>query len=462
MELVDTVKATVTEQLPPDPCSNSPIEVTGVALGYRVYSDGTMTTGIAPSREPYVGQQLEFLAFVRVNGQEGQWYSHRDVASAELGAFTWIGNYAAQPGATDTVIRAPDEIRRAVTVQWRRFENIVRVQQGHYYTKIVNGVERRLLGGQERWYGLRHQASADYTGWRRLSVVTEGTRWWGAHVDWNRLRAQPNSNQSVEQVVFLCPSNRRENLAVYATHADPGENIVQLGTGATQTVWTESGWNGRISGRSRYADIQFDLNDPYFNGATDRQQAMLAQGALQARILEWASSFLETPYAWGGQTYGGRQSKGAGNSVGVLDATHIPDHYTCSYESHRIDYNTTLGQSRNFAGRAGHGIDCNGLVTEAAASAGVSGFTGDGPSANALRTINLARDVSPLFLAPGDFLATSGHTAYYRGNRFVDPAGVLTRADTIEADPGRPGQVRERTREDTFVRRAQKRRWIAQ
>lgn len=127
------------------------------------------------------------------------------------------------------------------------------------------------------------------------------------------------------------------------------------------------GWMGKISPRLRWQQtVRFDPEDPFFANYTDgeaRQRAMERQEEFQALLMEWAHSFLGVPYAWGGQTYGGRQSKSSGNFTCSADID--PDPKRVKW--HRIDVVSQIGSSLL---HCGYGIDCSGFVVEVALLSG--------------------------------------------------------------------------------------------
>jgi cell wall-associated NlpC family hydrolase len=85
---------------------------------------------------------------------------------------------------------------------------------------------------------------------------------------------------------------------------------------------------------------------------------MTRQAEFHARLMEWASSFLNTPYAWGGQTRGGFQSRSPSDFTCSADLNPDPR----KRESHKTDRVSKIGSS--LYGGYGYGIDCSGFVGE--------------------------------------------------------------------------------------------------
>jgi hypothetical protein len=175
-----------------------------------------------------------------------------------------------------------------------------------------------------------------------------------------------------------------------------------------QTLWLPNPWYGRIAARQRWeaSSITFDPDDPFFDAYPDRQEAMNRQAQFHARLMEWASSFLNTPYAWGGQTRGGFQSRS-------------PSDFTCSADLdpnsniqwwHKTDRVSRIGSSLNLYFGYGYGIDCSGFLGEVAY---IAGKTISDMGASTMRKTPLAKDITNWkFVRPGDFLAHPKHVVY--------------------------------------------------
>jgi len=282
-----------------------------------------------------------------------------------------------------------------------------------------------------------------------------GTSWWGAKVEWWAQENGRNGNAVRCRMAFLYPTNQRG-----------GRHLVRLDRldfnrgYNNQLIWTPNPWEvrgrnsndirdvsfgGRISVRRRWVtEITFDENDPFFANYPDRQAAMERQANLHRRILEWAYSFLNVPYSWDGRSYGGQQSVNDGE-------------YTCTNRS-----------GCNRVGRI-RGIDCSEFVSVAAQFGGRTGILPH--NTGGLASTNLAKDLSWVYVRPGDFAVLSGvHVVYAIGRAVMRDATVI-RLPTIEAGGDIPvpgvntrGIVREweRTEDDrTPIRKYLPRRWIA-
>ena len=152
-------------------------------------------------------------------------------------------------------------------------------------------------------------------------------------------------------------------------------------------------------------------------------------------ITHFATGFINTPYGWGGQTYGGQQSRTA------------TDFTRGSGNAYTDKNGAKLGDSRRVSS---YGIDCSGFVCEAAYLAGITGISSAwGYTASDLMSASQAVDVDSFnYLRPGDFVPWSKHVAY------VARAPILTDGDTnnsttlftLEAQPDSLGNELGRTR----------------
>lgn len=250
----------------------------------------------------------------------------------------------------------PDDARDArspnPSVQWRQFTDVVRRQADH------SGSNR-----QERWYGMNGPTTAG-NGFTHRRQVPEGTTWWGAKVEWNWQQNGADGNADVHRMAYLHPTDRRNghqrirlgdgdlekhpenntwverSRAANAPNDRTAFNWVQVGPGGDtrQKLWLPDPshkptgnepivWKGRISGRLRWPAVTFADDDPFFNAYAESERAARrqAQGNFQTAIMEWSHSFLNVPYAWGGQTYGGRQSAAAGDFTCTQDTDPASD-----------------------------------------------------------------------------------------------------------------------------------------
>jgi cell wall-associated NlpC family hydrolase len=201
--------------------------------------------------------------------------------------------------------------------------------------------------------------------------------------------------------------------------------------------------------------------------------------------MEWASSFLNTPYAWGGQTRGGFQSRS-------------PSDFTCSAdlnpntpkrESHKTDRVSKIGSSLYLYGGYGYGIDCSGFVGETCYIATNGRVPPDDLGTSVLKiwdkTSNSPREsvfvgsiliakrvayhnanapqhhyVGVSYIRPGDFIAFRDHVVY-AVSKWNHSARQIR---VIEAYPGRKevgGKVLVQTRSaESLGPRWVARRWV--
>jgi hypothetical protein len=90
---------------------------------------------------------------------------------------------------------------------------------------------------------------------------------------------------------------------------------------------------------------------------------------LRRKLVEWAASFLNVPYEWGGHWYGGRADNAVQHSDGRMYVLGRRPYQRMYYPGHH-DYD-------------GYGVDCSGLVCAAARLAGYSNFQSRGWRRNA-------------------------------------------------------------------------------
>ncbi len=253
-------------------------------------------------------------------------------------------------------------------------------------------------------------------------------------------------------------------------------NWVQIGPGGDtrQKLWlpdpshepepTENEpivWKGRISGRPRWPAVTFADDDAFFNQYPEPERAARrrTQGDFQKRVMERAHSFLNVPYSWGGQTYGGRQSADSEKFTCTKDID--PSENRTKW--HRVDVVNTIGSSSS---GSGYGIDCSGFVGEVAHQEQLG--NGDmGASGMRNTSSDLARTITNWqHLRAGDFMASKGHVVYAEIAAFNPATGNLDWVNAIEADPrvvdNERGRVRHRKWNaneliDIYIPR----RWIA-
>ncbi len=115
---------------------------------------------------------------------------------------------------------------------------------------------------------------------------------------------------------------------------------------------------------------------------------------LRRKLVEWASSFVNVPYEWGGHWYGGR----ADNDVQFVGA-----YMNVRGQNRRIYYPGSVGYQ-------GYGVDCSGLVSAAARLAGYSDFqTSDWRrSASELADDEVSDPVSIHRIQPGHIIVQPG------------------------------------------------------
>jgi cell wall-associated NlpC family hydrolase len=475
-------------------------EVTGVVLGFRLFEDAQMERPAERTHETYADYYVLFRTFLRVNrhGQGARWYSSDSVTAEQMTRYDWIGQWAPN-GLPQEADRLPDDARSEgslnPSVQWRQFADVVRCQADH------PGSDR-----QERWYGMNGPTTAG-NGFTYSRQVPKGTTWWGGKVEWNWQQNGADGNTVVHRMVYLLPTDRRNghqrirlgdgDLEEHpenntweersrATNApNTAFNWVQVGPGGgtRQKLWLPDPsheptpnepivWKGRISGRLRWTAVTFADDDPFFNQYPEPERAARrqAQGDFQKRIMERAHSFLNVPYSWGGQTYGGRQSADSEKFTCTKDTDPRPD--ITSW--HRVDVVHTIGSSSS---GSGYGIDCSGFVGEVAHREQLG--NGD-MGASTMRSTSLAWPPAqydnegrllPIgmdwrYLRAGDFMASGGHVVYVETAAFNPTTGNLDWVNAIEADPrvvdNERGRVRHREWNaneliDIYIPR----RWIA-
>ncbi len=469
--------------------------VTGIALGFDATNPGGSVATVENSRRLAVGITIGFRAFLRIKTMtkpgtyQIKWYSNEKIS--DLSKYAWIG-----AGGIEGAASFPADVRKIAdswkaagslhpVITWREFEN--RTIQQH--------------PGKYRWYGMV-PLSGGGSGFKFERLLTQGTHWWGARVSWRGVWRGANGAAETKTLNYDLPTDRAGGVHLTAWENNNAEyqganlvsglnryNILNYLDGAQATkqhLWlpnpqvtapSVSGWTGRISGMPIWAVVNFAAHDPMFPPPTplppsptqaqiDNHNAdVLAdiqkrtkQGEFQTDLVRNAYAFLNVPYSWGGQTFGGRQSA-TSTSYTLSDlANSIPDGI-CK-----------MGMSKT---RAGYGVDCNGFVTEVANLSGIWFSPGDGPSAGALKTNGVeVKDIR--HLREGDFIPYSGHVVYLISapSLLHDALGRVTgidKAQTIEAKPAEDNQsaqwnkVQEYSRGGKFLRdrNAVYRRWVA-
>jgi len=210
---------------------------------------------------------------------------------------------------------------------------------------------------------------------------------------------------------------------------------------------------------------------------------MNRQAEFHARLMEWASSFLNTPYAWGGQTRGGFQSRS-------------PSDFTCSADLdpnpniqwwHKTDRVSRIGSSLNLYFGYGYGIDCSGFVGETCYIATNGRVPPIDLGTSVLMGWNRKKSVSPRenvfvgstliakrvayhnaddpqhhyvgvrYIRPGDFIVIPGHVVY----AVSEWDHEWLRIQVIEAFPGDGNKDRAKVLVQTRDTQSLKRRWVA-
>jgi len=431
------------------------IGISGYALGFTVYNGQQLVENETDRLFPYVGWQVCFYAFIKVQWLVGNsflevWYSDEAFTPEQLSRFfTWIDPF--DDFTIPAVESLPPNLRQLLDlkVNWRRFESLVRTQEKH-------------STGIERWYGmdkiidLPPNSALKYS-WR---INAPGVYHWGWEVSWRMQQNGVNGNAIRHRIVYLYPTDRADGHHLIRTGENPNEEYFPTGTGwvkrvgderlnlvnvgkklrVSQRLWLPNPWKGRICARERWSsEIVFAADDPFFDNYPNKQIAMKQQAAFHARLLELAFSFLGVPYAWGGQTYGGLQSR-------------TNEDFTCSFvdngRSHRIDRVSRIGSS--FTGY-GYGIDCSGFVGEVAFRVGIPikdmsasmmqswPKNADKPAeylvndkgqriARLIAYYDGKQWVGLEYVRPGDFAATKGHVVY------ILSVNSPTQLQTIEAN----------------------------
>jgi len=210
-------------------------EVTGVALGFRLFEDAQMEHPAARNHEPYAGYQVLFRAFVRVNRhQQGErWYSSNPVNEAQLSQYIWIGHWPTDDSGRPQnveVQQIPNDARDALNliVEWRKFYNLVWIRDPIETGRRCYGMNRPDTG--DTWIGFIHSQE-----------VPEGTTWWGGKVVWNWQQNRENGRADVPRMAYLMPTDRRN-----------GHQLIRFGDGDLEqhpenNIWVDRSRNGNLA-----------------------------------------------------------------------------------------------------------------------------------------------------------------------------------------------------------------------
>lgn len=413
----------VKKAVPAFKSANNSITVDDFAIGYNMTDDANGVTPVANAalrRYPYTGSYTHFRAFVKITqaikGVNGtSWYSDALIPNATLDNFEWISEYRSgrMPRNVKKLARAwsgGNSNSLNLSVTWRQFSDEVIKQR---------------RPGIDRWYGFRAQTAASSWGYRWQ--VGLGVTWWGARFGYNK-RGQ--------RQVWQLPTDRKGQTAGaslsypyaqerQASFYDKPNFPLDPYFNGTHLWWPDPSGNDKAKWKGRIVG-QGVIHTPIFDSADTNAPA--GQGEFNAKIMHYAMGFINTPYGWGGQTYGGQQSRNGTD-------------FTRGEGSSHIDTNgLSLGDSRL---KSSYGIDCSGFVSEVAHLAGVTGIPGQGYTAGGLMTQGLSVDNFD-YLRQGDFVAWSAHTFYVWERPTGTGANIRVR--TLEAQPDVVGTELGRTR----------------
>ena len=300
--------------------ANNRPQITGMAFGYGVdqfSGSGQNTVPVTDHlqmRRPLANQHVTFRAFFRVTRRGvSKWYSENAMSSSEVQNLEWIGGdipsgYPAASLKLADAWKQPASL--GLRVRWRKFDNNIVDQQDEG-------------GGKYRWYGLKPQdedgTSVSDDGGLGLTWywnVDFGVNWWGVRVGYNKYTATPAGGGKLVPYLFQLPTDRRSKKFLFPT-TDTAKNTVSTGYGGRvqQKIWLPDpstvntktpGPSGRVTEWSGFIDgVGLPRQIRFADGDT---LGTPTQAAFNSKLLEQALSFLNTPYGWGGQDYGGRQS----------------------------------------------------------------------------------------------------------------------------------------------------------
>ena len=457
--------------------ANNNLQITGMAYGYAVdrYEGAGQTaihiTDHFQMRRPLANWSVTFRSFFRVTRRGvTRWYSEYPVTASDMKNIEWIGGDTPSGYPSSSLELAPDWKKPealGLRVRWRKFDNNVVDQQDEG-------------GGKYRWYGLKPQdedgSSVSDDGGLGLTYywsVDFGVNWWGVRVGYNKYTTTPAGGGKLVPYLFQLPTDRRSKKFLFPT-TDTAKNTVSTGYGGRvqQKIWLPdpstvntktpgpkgrvTEWRGFIDGVGLPRQIEFAGGDAL---------GTATQAAFNSKLLEQASSFLNAPYGWGGQDYGGRQStspaKARGNVTwSLIGPAVIGDVLGNVGDSHKVFQTTPTPY------RTGFGVDCSGLIEESATAAGWSGVSrlnGEGWGSGTWATTNdsAVKSVPQPFLRPGDIIAWRGHILFVNDRPQLTPDDginpqVISYVDTLEANPdrvnGKLGRTRAYGRAGTYLR----------
>ncbi len=455
--------------------------IVGAALAYRMpNAPSSDRTG----RNQIEGTVLELYTFLLVQRYDGAapiWYGSFPMNTAQFAnmKFGFFSVDAVSPNGTPYFFGQPDYCQG-----WSSLQGQIPLQPLVEWFTLPN-VVRTWSSGTYRYYGFNNPRPLTSIvrqpdALRLTTSVQAGTTWYGARISWLRARNVP-TGVDVRRAVAQLPSDRRIaggrktvtfEIDSYGNEYQNGVRLTgnarfQLATvGKTsasttlQSIWgSNSAWNGRLSGRKRIGAPTFGAGDPFF---AKTGIAPATQAAFNAKVLSYGWAYVGVPYSWGGQTFGGRQSKSP-----------VSGQYTRSKNTpkgvrdpeERGDPFAPIGKSNNYPGIAGFGLDCSGFVTEVyntlGAMSGQLGASGFDSTSNAL-------NISWRYARAGDYASSSGHIVFLTSTPALEADGTSLRSiNTLEAFPRSDatdlsrGRVRVRTRGANNLEGLQPRRWIA-
>ncbi len=296
---------------------------------------------------------------------------------------------------------------------------VIRASDGEYYTGLRYDPENRgvWFSNDGRWLRTGIIYNSDGGGGEGLHFEPTGVaftidrrvrEWWGPEltVRWYELRHEVD----VETRFSQASSSRRRYFYIYPAYAQPafGDNgsgwgfrpvRLSMGThrfqvrvswqdrqgrtqriqssGPTPGAWQPSDQDDIINWNHTWSQ-NCDEQQELATRISVRQVRSDIQTERKRRLVEWATSFLEVPYEWGGYWYGGRAD--------VRAEWHTP-------------YN-------------GYGVDCSGFVCAVARWAGYNWGSRRGTywrvNVSGMMDENYTRAQTIARMEPGDILAAPG------------------------------------------------------